>query len=405
VSWHLITRVAAHVARKKLQTQQPGRHRGSTLRRVVIGIGLISALVAIVFLVMVLGLAAVVTGGSAAAAGGALGIPSVVFSAYLAAESHASSIAPDCRVDWPVIAGIWKVESNHATYRGRTVSPDGMVSPPLFGVTLDGSIPGTAQIPDSDRGLLDGDPVWDRAVGPAQFLPGSWRAFGQDGNSDGEADPQNVFDAALATVAHLCLATNGVYTNQTDLTTALRRYNNSAVYVAAVIGWIVYYRAFQFGQSVITADGLYIFPLPADTVTVTQLRRSHHDYPASDLTVSEATPVYAAHPGTVTAISTPCGDTQRCRCGWGVHIAGADGHTYTYCHGRQLADGIQPGAEVTAGELIMTSGNTGNSQAPHLHFQIRSPDGALVCPQTLLEAWHQGIGLNPVTAPQSGCTH
>ena len=162
---------------------------------------------------LVLGVAAVVAGGPAAAAGGALGIPPVVFSAYVAAEANAPSVAEDCVVDWPIIAGIWKVESNHATYRGRTVTADGIVTPPLYGITLDGSTPGTARIPDTDDGVLDGDPTWDRAVGPAQFLPGSWRALGQDGNADGTNDPQNVFDAALATVAHLCLTAPGDYTN------------------------------------------------------------------------------------------------------------------------------------------------------------------------------------------------
>jgi murein DD-endopeptidase MepM/ murein hydrolase activator NlpD len=279
-----------------------------------------------------------------------------------------------------------------------------MVNPPLFGVTLDGSIPGTAIIPDSDGGLLDGDPVWDRAVGPAQFLPRSWRAYGQDGNGDGEADPQNVFDAALSTVAYLCLTSPGDYTTEADLTAALRRYNNSSEYVERVAGWIDYYRAFQFSQGVITADGLYAFPLPTDSVTLAQIRGTHHDYPASDLAVAEGTPVYAAHPGTVTWVSSPCGDAT-CTCGWGLSVTGSDNHRYTYCHGYQLAAHIEVGAAVTAGELVMTAGSSGNAVSPHLHFQIRNPDGVLVCPQTLLEAWHQGIGLSPVTAAQSGCTH
>lgn len=401
MSWHLVAKAAAQLAKKKAADKLTERKGGSVLRRFVFAAGIVTAPLILVLVMLMLGVAAVVAGTPVAAAGGALGIPPVVFSAYLAAETNVTSIATDCVVDWPIVAGIWKVESGHAT--GRTITPAGVVTPPIYGVTLDGSTPGTAVIPDSDGGLLDGDSIWDRAVGPAQFLPGSWRAYGQDGNNDGVADPHNVFDGALGTVAHLCLASPGDYTNPADLTAALRRYNNSADYVDTVSGWINYYRTFRFTQGEVTADGLYAFPLPADSVTVDQTRRSHHDYPASDLGVPEGTPVYTAHPGTVTAISTPCADTQRCRCGWGVHVAGADGHTYTYCHGTQV--NVPAGAEVTTGQLIMTSGNTGNSTSPHLHFQIRNPAGALVCPQALLEAWHQGIGLSPVAAPTSGCTH
>ena len=129
------------------------------------------------------------------------------------------------------------------------------------------------------------------------------------------------------------------------------------------------------------------------------------DYPASDLNVAEGTPIYAAHPGTVTATSAPCADTSRCRCGWGVHVAGDDGHTYTYCHGSRLADHIGPGVTVIAGQLIMISGNTGNSTAPHLHFQIRNPQGDLICPQGPLEAWWNGVALSPTGTPDTGCTH
>jgi murein DD-endopeptidase MepM/ murein hydrolase activator NlpD len=401
MSWHLVVKVATHLAKKKAAQKLAEPKRGSLLRRFVVAAVIVTAPLTLVLLVVMVGVAAVVAGTPVAAAGGALGIPPVVFSAYLAAETNAMSVAADCVVDWPIVAGIWKVESDHAT--GRTITSAGVVTPPIYGPTLDGSIPGTAQIPDSDNGVLDGDPTWDRAVGPAQFLPGSWRAFGQDGNADRLADPHNVFDAALGTVAHLCLISPGDYTDPADLAAALRRYNNSGEYVQKVAGWIDYYRTFRFTQGAVTADGLYAFPLPVESVTVDQVRRSHHDYPASDLGVPEGTPVYAAHPGTVTAVSTPCADTQRCLCGWGVHVAGADGHTYTYCHGTQV--NVPAGAEVTTGQLIMTSGNTGNSTSPHLHFQIRNPTGALVCPQPLLEAWHQGIGLSPIAAPTSGCTH
>lgn len=403
MSWHLIVRAAAHLAKGKLAERVNRSAESKPLKHLAVGLAVVTTPVGMVLFVVILGAAALIVRSPAAAAGGALGIPPTVFSAYLSAEANASSIAPDCVADWPVIAGIWKVESGHATHGGRTISPIGEVTPPLYGPTLDGTLSGTAVIADTDDGVLDGDPTWDRAVGPAQFLPGSWRAYGQDGNRDGVSDPQNVYDAALATIAHLCLTAPGDYTNPTDLARALRRYNNSAEYVVTVAGWIDYYRAFRFTRGEVTADGLYAFPLPHDTVTLGQIRRSHHDYPASDLAVPEGTPVYSAHPGTVTAISQPCADTQRCRCGWGVHVAGADGHAYTYCHGTQVL--VEPRDQVVAGQLIMASGNTGNSQGPHLHFQIRNPDGNLVCPQPALEAWWNGVALSPITAPLTGCTH
>lgn len=400
MSWQLLTRAATHLAKNKLADQLTQPSDAPKRWRLILTIAVATSPLAVVLLIVALGAAALMAGAPAATAGGALGIPPVVFTAYLSAGANASQVADGCVVDWPVIAGIWEVESGHATYGGRTVTPAGDVTPPIYGPTLDGTVPGTAVIPDSDGGLLDGDPTWDRAVGPAQFLPGSWRSFGQDANDDGKADPQNVFDAALATVAHLCLTRPGDYTNPADLARALQRYNNSAEYVEKVSGWIDYFRAFRFTQGEITADGLYAFPLPHDTVTLAQIRRSHHDYPASDLAVPEGTPIYAAHPGTVASVYEPC---PSCKCGWGLTVTGLDNHRYTYCHGTQVA--VEPGDEVTAGQLIMTSGNTGNSETPHLHFQIRNPNETLVCPQTPLEAWWSGIGLSPATAGLTGCTH
>lgn len=391
-------RLAAAQLAKHASRKPPRKRKGKAglVAAAITGTGTVLAGITI------LGVAAVSARAPAAAGSAAAGIPPVVFAAYLAAETNASMVADGCAVDWPVIAGIWKVESGHATYGDATITPAGDVTPPIYGPTLDGSVPGIQIIPDTDAGVLDGDPMWDRAVGPAQFLPASWRAYGQDGNGDGSVDPHNVYDATLATVAYLCLRTPGDYHDPGDLARAIRGYNHSDTYVAAVVDWVGYYRAFAYTAGAITADGQYAFPLPTGSVTLSQIRATHHDYPATDLAIPEGTPVYAAHTGTVTNLYSPC---PNCTCGWGVTITGLDDHRYTYCHGQNLAPALEIGSTVAAGETVMASGNTGNSTGPHLHLQIRNPGGDLICPQPLLEAWSTGVALTPAAAPTTGCTH
>ncbi|MGG7381593.1 lytic transglycosylase domain-containing protein, partial [Escherichia coli] len=91
----------------------------------------------------------------------------------------------------------------------------GTVSPRITGPPLDGN--GVASIPDSDGGRWDGDTTWDRAVGPMQFLPGTWRTLGRDGNGDRVADPNNLFDAAVSAAGYLCLSGGGDLTDQARL--------------------------------------------------------------------------------------------------------------------------------------------------------------------------------------------
>ena len=61
-----------------------------------------------------------------------------------------------------------------------------------------------AAIPDTDNGRWDGDKVWDRAVGPMQFIPATWQGAGRDGDGDGVANPNDIDDAALAAADYLC---------------------------------------------------------------------------------------------------------------------------------------------------------------------------------------------------------
>lgn len=65
-----------------------------------------------------------------------------------------------------------------------------------------------ALIEDSDGGRLDDDTVYDRAVGPMQFIPQTWRRFEADGNADERSDPQNMYDASLASARYLCAASS-----------------------------------------------------------------------------------------------------------------------------------------------------------------------------------------------------
>jgi len=98
-----------------------------------------------------------------------------------------------------------------------------------------------AAIPDSDGGRWDGDTVWDRAVGPMQFLPGTWRSLGRDGSGDQVADPNNLFDAAVSAAGYLCLS-GGDLTDPTRLRQAVYSYNHSWPYVDAVLGWARLYQ-------------------------------------------------------------------------------------------------------------------------------------------------------------------
>lgn len=163
-----------------------------------------------------------------------LGIPTVNVSAYKNAAEILATTQPGCGIDWTLIAGIGRVESTHAN--DGKADDLGQLLEPILGPRLDGTLAGNNVIADTDGGRLDGDPNYDRAVGPMQFLPGTWALYEADGNGDGISDPQNLFDAALATGDYLC---DGDL-NLRDLgqtTQAILRYNNSMAYVANVLAW------------------------------------------------------------------------------------------------------------------------------------------------------------------------
>ncbi|WP_249523826.1 lytic transglycosylase domain-containing protein, partial [Modestobacter marinus] len=183
----------------------------------------------------------------------ASGIPSTALVAY----QNAAALSADCGISWTLIAAIGRVESNHGRFAGAVLHTDGLSSPPIIGIPLDGTN-NTALILDSDDGLLDGDTVYDRAVGPMQFIPTTWAMYDSDGNGDGRRDPFNINDAAVATGRYLCAAGGDLSTPEGQAE-AVFAYNHSDSYVATVLELSATY-AGTAPEPVPTPDG------PAPTV-------------------------------------------------------------------------------------------------------------------------------------------
>ncbi|HEU4945624.1 MAG TPA: lytic murein transglycosylase [Kribbella sp.] len=169
--------------------------------------------------------------------GDASGIPGSVLAAYQRAANELAVSRPDCGITWPLLAGIGKVESAHAS--GGRVDANGLTRGRILGPVLDGG-PGMAAISDTDQGRYDGDTRWDRAVGPMQFIPGTWALYGADGNGDGVKDPHNVYDATRAAGEYLCAGGTDLR-NPLALVAAVLRYNHSMDYVSTVLRWMQLY--------------------------------------------------------------------------------------------------------------------------------------------------------------------
>lgn len=171
------------------------------------------------------------------------GIPAAALAAYQRAAQVINSADTACNLSWELLAAIGRVESDHGRYGGNILDDDGNSRPGIFGIPLDGTN-NTAEIPDTDAGQYDNDPVWDRAVGPMQFIPSTWAIVGVDANGDGKRDPQNIHDAALASAVYLCSGTEDLATTPGQRA-AVYRYNHSEAYVDLVLSLM---RAYQSGD-------------------------------------------------------------------------------------------------------------------------------------------------------------
>jgi membrane-bound lytic murein transglycosylase B len=168
------------------------------------------------------------------------GIPNVALNAYRVAAARMAHADPSCGIDWAMLAGIGREESDHGRFAGATLNPDGTSTPRIIGPALDGTHSDYIAAP-ANGAALDGDAKYTHALGPMQFIPQTWAAYGADANGDGTADIFNINDAALGAARYLC-ANGGDLRTQAGRVRAVLAYNHNDEYLAQVLALAEAYR-------------------------------------------------------------------------------------------------------------------------------------------------------------------
>ncbi|GAB1308440.1 M23 family metallopeptidase [Urechidicola sp. KH5] len=93
----------------------------------------------------------------------------------------------------------------------------------------------------------------------------------------------------------------------------------------------------------------------------TKARKRHY---GMDFTAPRGTPVFATGPGRITRADSRAS-------GFGKHIRIDHGFGYETLYAHLSKYNVRVGQRVKRGDLIGFVGNTGRSQAPHLHYEVR----------------------------------
>lgn len=120
------------------------------------------------------------------------------------------------------------------------------------------------------------------------------------------------------------------------------------------------------GSTAPTGSGYLMRPVKGGSISANGYYSNGRFHGAIDYAVPSGTPVYAAADGVVMV-------TANLTTSYGTHviIRHANGMQSYYAHGTRGSICVSPGQIVKKGQQIMSSGNTGNSQGPHLHFEVR----------------------------------
>ncbi|HWT92080.1 MAG TPA: peptidoglycan DD-metalloendopeptidase family protein [Solirubrobacteraceae bacterium] len=252
-------------------------------------------------------------------------IPARYLELYQAAEA-------DYGIDWAILAGIGKVETDH----GRLKAP----------------------------GVTSGQNAHGCCAGPMQFHNdygrggGTWGAYGVDGDDDGRKDIYDPADA-IASAGNYLRALGGAE----DIRKALFGYNHAWWYVDKVERWADRYRGNlkTAGLDAPPDTGRLAWPVDGELVSPFGPRwGGMHE--GIDIAVSAGTPVHAPADGTVTYAGWMTG--------YGNFVCLRHTARLTTCSAHLSRYRVKVGDRVARRDVIAASGCTGRCFGDHLHFEV-----------------------------------
>lgn len=200
------------------------------------------------------------------------------------------------------------------------------------------------------------------------------------------AEVANVLDAAAIDVMTRTLLTYGTLPGGAwDAALALSKHSTVAADAELVLELADGY-GYRYSADWPPMDSSrYVFPIAG----AGDYGPGHHDYPATDIFAPIGAPVLACVRAQVLRLSR----TEIGKGGITITLRGEDGWRYYYAHLDALTADLKPGQIVEPGQLIGTSGNTGNARAtePHLHLGI-SKTGSVageLDPYAYLNVWRR----------------
>lgn len=261
--------------------------------------------------------------GVVASTAGAKDIPAEYLELYVSAGAK-------YRIDWPVLAAVGATETAHGT--NNTTSSAG-------------------------------------AQGPMQFMPGTWAAYGVDGDGDGDKDVWSAPDAIFGAANYL--RASGA---PDDWRSALFAYNHADWYVEAVLKKA---REYGYGRPEVEAarpaaaqSERMMWPTAVKTVNSPfgmRLHPLHHEWrlhAGVDIPAAAGAPVSAALSGRIVF--------RGWMDGYGNYVCVVHSARLTTCYAHLSRFGRgQVNATVQQGTVIGYVGSTGGVTGAHLHFETR----------------------------------